>query len=650
MKPSGLAKRSPSRLSASLVMGLIILAAIVALGVLGPLFVNPKLARVGGVKANLEPSVEYLLGTDSQGRDVLTTLVLAIPPTLKTGLIAGTVSVLLGLSLGLLSGFYSGWIDSVIRTLSDVLMAVPVVAILILIVARMEEPDINLVALAIALLTWSGTARGIRAQVLTLRERTYIQVARANGASNLQVLFGEILPNLLPLLMATFIGAITAGIYSVMALEVLGLGSNDVPTLGMMIFWSQRMSAVLRGMVWWWSPPIVTIALIFIGLFLTSQGLDHFVNPTLAAVRRSRTPRRPLPAAASALPPNAHDNGGRASGSSLAVRDLKVVYETPAGPAEAVSAVTFTLAAGERLGLIGESGSGKSTLAMAVLRLLRPPGQVTDGAVLFEGRDLVTLAESELRKLRLKEIALMPQAAMNSLNPVTPVDAQIRDAIVAHDAKLSKRKLDDRVAEALTKVGLRPEVARRYPHQLSGGMKQRVAMAIAIVMSPKVIIADEPTSALDVVVQQQVMRTLGRLQKQLGAAVLLIGHDLGLIAQFSHRIGVMYAGKLVEVAPVQDILDNPLHPYTRALVDTLPDLEGKQALVGIPGLAPELLRLPSGCAFHPRCAFAHDRCRLEIPHLQSPGGARQVACHLYPELNALPAVEGRTPVPAEMIE
>ncbi|MCC7360540.1 MAG: dipeptide/oligopeptide/nickel ABC transporter permease/ATP-binding protein [Anaerolineales bacterium] len=630
-------------MSVSLVLGLITLAAIVVLGAVGPLFVNPKLARVGGVKANLAPSAQYLLGTDSQGRDVLTTLVMAIPPTIKTGLIAGTVSVLLGLALGLVSGFYSGWIDGLIRTLSDVLMAVPVVAILILIVARMEEPDINLVALAIALLTWSGTARGIRAQVLTLREHTYIQVARANGASNLEVLFGEILPNLLPLLMATFIGAITAGIYSVMALEVLGLGSNDVPTLGMMIFWSQRMSAVLRGMVWWWSPPIFTIALIFIGLFLTSQGLDHFVNPTLAAVRRSRGGKRPLPAAARALPQPSRD-------SSLAVIALKVVYETPAGPAEAVSAVTFTLQAGERLGLIGESGSGKSTLAMAVLRLLRPPGQVTDGAVLFEGRDLVTLPESELRKLRLKEIALMPQAAMNSLNPVMPVGAQIRDALAAHDPKLSKRALDDRIAEVLTKVGLRPDVARRYPHQLSGGMKQRIAMAIAIVMSPKVIIADEPTSALDVVVQQQVMRTLWQLQKQLGAAVLLIGHDLGLIAQFSDRIGVMYAGKLVEVGPVHDILNNPLHPYTRALVDTLPDLEGKQALVGIPGLAPELLRLPSGCAFHPRCAFALDRCRQDVPQLQSLGGARQVACHLYPDRAALPAVEGRTPQPAEMVE
>jgi peptide/nickel transport system ATP-binding protein len=262
----------------------------------------------------------------------------------------------------------------------------------------------------------------------------------------------------------------------------------------------------------------------------------------------------------------------------------------------------------------------------------------------------VTLPEGELRKLRLKEIALMPQAAMNSLNPVTPVGAQIRDAILAHDERLSNQALNGRVAEALTKVGLRQEVARRYPHQLSGGMKQRVAMAIAIVMSPKVIIADEPTSALDVVVQQQVMRTLGRLQKQLGAAVLLIGHDLGLIAQFSDRIGVMYAGKLVEVGPVQQILDNPLHPYTHALVATLPTLEGKQALVGIPGLAPELLRLPSGCAFHPRCPFALDRCRQEVPQLQTLAGVRQAACHLYPDRAALPALDGRTPQAVELVE
>jgi peptide/nickel transport system ATP-binding protein len=233
----------------------------------------------------------------------------------------------------------------------------------------------------------------------------------------------------------------------------------------------------------------------------------------------------------------------------------------------------------------------------------------------------------------------MPQAAMNSLNPVARVGPQIKEAFQVHLNIQSQQELDRRVAEVLKKVGLRPEVANRFPHQLSGGMKQRVAMAIAISLSPKVIIADEPTSALDVVVQKQVMLTLSRLQQELNAAVVLIGHDMGLIAQFADSIGVLYAGKLVERGPVNDVLDNPLHPYTRLLIDSLPDLEDKRELFGIPGLPPELLQLPPGCPFHTRCPAAMARCKQEIPVIQSPAPGRQVACHLYPQYDRLPDIE-----------
>jgi peptide/nickel transport system ATP-binding protein len=256
--------------------------------------------------------------------------------------------------------------------------------------------------------------------------------------------------------------------------------------------------------------------------------------------------------------------------------------------------------------------------------------------VLLEGRDLLSMPDRDLIKLRLKEVALMPQAAMNSLNPVVRVGPQFKDAIQAHMGRLPDRQMNEMIAQALAKVGLKPEVARRFPHQLSGGMKQRVVMAIATILHPKVIIADEPTSALDVVVQQQVMATLGRLQQELGAAVVLIGHDMGLITQFSDSVGVLYAGKLVERGDVQAVLATPLHPYSRMLIDSLPTLDGKRALVGIPGLPPELLHLPSGCAFHTRCPFAMERCKVETPALQTPLPGRQVSCHLYPEHKQLP--------------
>jgi peptide/nickel transport system ATP-binding protein len=508
----------------------------------------------------------------------------------------------------------------------------------------MDRPNIVVVAVIVGFLTWSGTARGIRSMVLTIRERSYTAVARANGETEIEVLFREVMPNLLPLMLASFIVAVTIGIGTVMGLEVLGLGNNVIPTLGMMLFWSQRFSAVLRGMYWWWGPPIVVIALIFVGLFFLSTGLDRYINPTIPVNKKRARARRSAQPATTATAKSPGD-------AILEVRNLRVIYETRAGIVKAIDDVSFTLRPGERMGLIGESGSGKTTMATAIMRLSRPPAYIVGGQVLLEGRDLLSLPDRDLIKLRLKDIALMPQAAMNSLNPVMRVSPQIKDAIVTHEGRLPQQQLDEMVAQALTKVGLKPTIARRYPHQLSGGMKQRVAMAIATILHPKVIIADEPTSALDVVVQQQVMSTMGRLQQELGAAVLLIGHDMGLVTQFADTLGVLYAGKLVERGSVQEILEKPYHPYTHMLIDSLPSLDGKHALVGIPGLPPELLNLPTGCAFHPRCPFAMERCKVETPVLQTMGTGRQVACHLYPEHTQLPAMQikidslGATEVP-----
>jgi peptide/nickel transport system ATP-binding protein len=238
----------------------------------------------------------------------------------------------------------------------------------------------------------------------------------------------------------------------------------------------------------------------------------------------------------------------------------------------------------------------------------------------------------------LRDIALVPQGAMNALNPVMRIGDQIADGIHAHEGELSRREMADRVARAMARVGLPVALVDRFPHELSGGQKQRVAIAIATVLNPAVIVADEPTSALDVVVQRQVMLTLGRVQEGLGAAVVLIGHDMGLIAQFADTVGVLYAGKLVEYGPIDAVLESPRHPYTRLLVDSLPRLDGKHELRGIPGLPPVLLNLPAGCPFTARCPYAFDRCPAETPLLQDVGPLHRVACHLYPDHATLPAV------------
>ncbi|HEY7033334.1 MAG TPA: ABC transporter ATP-binding protein [Thermomicrobiales bacterium] len=257
----------------------------------------------------------------------------------------------------------------------------------------------------------------------------------------------------------------------------------------------------------------------------------------------------------------------------LEVEDLHVHFPTPRGPVRAVDGVSLALNPGERLGLIGESGSGKSTVALAVMRLIKPPGEIVGGRILLDGTDLLELDEEEMRQRRLSDIALVTQGAMNSLNPVVKIRKQLIDGLAAHGVKLPRSGYEERLADLLRAVDLEPEVADLFPHQLSGGMKQRVCIATAISLRPKVIIADEPTSALDVVVQKRVMETLRRVQADLGASVILIGHDMGLMAQFAQRVAVMRAGKLLEVNGVHEIFAAPKHPYTRLLMESLPTFE-----------------------------------------------------------------------------
>jgi oligopeptide/dipeptide ABC transporter ATP-binding protein len=313
----------------------------------------------------------------------------------------------------------------------------------------------------------------------------------------------------------------------------------------------------------------------------------------------------------------------------LRVEDLRVYYHTQRGPVKAVDGVSFDLQPSSRLGLVGESGSGKSTMALSLMRMIKEPGKIEGGRILLGGKDVVNLSPEGVREVRLNEIAMIPQGAMNSLNPVARVRNQILDGLRAHNVKMSKKEMEGRVSDVLRWVDLDPTVANMYPHELSGGMKQRVCIAIAISLRPKVIIADEPTSALDVVIQRQVMETIGRVQEELGAAVILIGHDMGLMVQFVDRLAVMYGGKIAELGNVREIFREPLHPYTQLLIHSLPKLTDKGELTGIPGLAPSLLNAPSCCLFHTRCPHAMEVCKTVTPPPEEIRPNRYVACHLY---------------------
>jgi peptide/nickel transport system ATP-binding protein len=315
----------------------------------------------------------------------------------------------------------------------------------------------------------------------------------------------------------------------------------------------------------------------------------------------------------------------------LSVEDLKVFYWTRRGPIQAVDGVSFTIRRNERFGFIGESGCGKTTTMMAVLQLIKPPGKIENGRIMLDGRDICEMGKEELRQIRWRKIALVPQGAMNSLNPVMRIGDQIEDTITTHEPGVRKAQARTRIITLLDMVELPERVASMYPHELSGGMKQRVCIAMATALEPQLIIADEPTSALDVVVQKAVMQTLIGAQERLGSSLILIGHDMGLTAQVLDRIGVMYAGKLVEVGDVQDIYKRPKHPYTQALIASLPSLKEKKKGGGIPGLPPILLNPPSGCVFHPRCPHVMDVCRQIVPKLREIQPNQFAACHLFEE-------------------
>ena len=314
----------------------------------------------------------------------------------------------------------------------------------------------------------------------------------------------------------------------------------------------------------------------------------------------------------------------------LEVTDLSVDYLTEAGDVRAVDQVSFTLGAGEFLGVVGESGCGKSTLLFGIGQLLSPPGEVAGGSVIFRGTDMVGLRDEELRSVRWRDYSVVMQSAMNALNPMKSIGAQFKDTLQAHGSQ-SAGEIRDRSAEVLTLVGIDPAHLGSYPHQLSGGMRQRAMIAMALLFTPQLVMMDEPTSALDVVAQRSLMTKIRELQQSLGFAVIFVTHDMSVVSRYSDRMLVMYAGQIAEEASTQAIFERPLHPYTRGLMSAFPSLRGpRRDLVGIPGAPPDLARPPSGCRFHPRCPEVMPICPTHEPELYSVGGA-EVRCLLYTE-------------------
>ena len=312
----------------------------------------------------------------------------------------------------------------------------------------------------------------------------------------------------------------------------------------------------------------------------------------------------------------------------LRVVDLALRYSTRQGEVKAIQDVSFELARGQSLGLVGESGCGKTSLANCLMRLLPDNARLVGGQVFLDGKDLLSLSEEEIRKVRWRRISMVFQAAMNSLDPVYKVGQQVVDAIETHNVETTVADARERVARLFRMVGLDPQLMERYPHEFSGGMRQRAVIAMALSCDPDIIIADEPTTALDVIVQDRILRELKGIQEELRMSIIYITHDIAVVAEVTDRIGVMYAGNLVELGDTTDVFRSPLHPYTEALMSSFPSVSGeKRPLASLSGEPPNLANLPSGCAFHPRCPYATEICRHERPPQVGRGSQWAVCWH-----------------------
>jgi peptide/nickel transport system ATP-binding protein/peptide/nickel transport system permease protein len=559
----------------------------------------------------LPPSWHHLFGTTAYGQDIFSQVIWGTRLSLVIALAVGAVATALAVLVGVSAGYLGGATDGFLSLVTDVILVLPIFPLIIVIAAYNQGSGLLMLVVVLGVLGWSYGARQLRSQTLSLRRRDFLESALVRGERKSYVILHEILPTMTSLIVATFLGAAIYAVLTAAGLQFIGLGDPNSQSWGTMLYWAQNNEALFAGMPLWAIAPGVCVALLGASFALLNYAFDEISSPALRVrkLQRSRFPKAEPPPP----PPELAD---AADPPVLKVENLSVAYATDRGPVVAVDHVDIELARGEFLAIVGESGCGKSTLLYAIARLLGSPlpGEVIGGRVLFQGRDLVLLEERELRRVRWRDLSVVMQSAMNALNPVLTVRDQMRDACEAH-SNMTKREIEDRSREVLRLVSIDPVHLHSYPHQLSGGMRQRAMIAMALLFTPDLVIMDEPTSALDVVAQRSLMVQIKELQEQLGFAVIFVTHDMSLVSHFSDRLLVMYAGQVAELSQTRELFEQPLHPYSQGLLGAFPSLRGpKVRLLGIPGSPPDLANPPDGCRFAARCPRVEPRCTAaEVP-------------------------------------
>jgi peptide/nickel transport system permease protein len=619
------------------------LALIAGVAIVAPFALPAANAIFGDAYAlHQAPTWHHLLGTDTRGRDVLDRLLVGTRMTMLGVAEALIVALAIGVPAGLAAGFLGKWTERTIGWLTDLGLALP--GLIFVIVAASIFPG-NLFApmCVLGAVLAPGLARVVRAATLPVRGEVYIMAARVSGLSRPSIISREVLSRISGVVVVQASLVAGTALLTQCGLAVLSLlappsltplvpaGSN----WGGMIGDGISVIYVDPWLIW---PPGITVALTVLALVLLGDVVrdvmtDRWSAPSRPSRHRSNARRLPTARWRGSLPAAAAI-GLAETRALLSVEGLGISFATSAHTTAVVEDVTFDIQAGETVGLMGESGCGKTVTAMSIIGLLPHTGQITAGRILFDGQDLATFSERELRRVRGAQIGLISQDPMVALTPVYRIGWQVAEVVRRH-ASVSRSEAHRRALELLDRVRLPdPEaVADRFPHELSGGMAQRVSLAAALAGDPKLLIADEPTTALDVTVQAEILELLRELQRDTGMAILLITHDGSVVADICDRAVVMYAGQVVERAETTAFFDQPLHPYTQALLRSNPHyVTTASRLPTIPGTVPQPGGWPSGCHFHPRCDYATAACRKQPIPLEHPDLQRETRCVHYRQL------------------
>ena len=586
------------------------------------------------------PSGSNWLGTDDAGSDILLEVLRGTRVSLLVGLFASLISVGVGGSIGLIAGFLGGRVERLLMRVTDIVLVLPALPLAIVLVA-VTEPGLGNLILVIGLVGWTGSARLVRAQTLAIKERAFVHRARALGSSETRTLLTHVMPHVLPLIAANGALVVSQAILAESTLSFLGLGDPELSSWGRMLSFALARGALSAGAWWALVAPGLAIVGVVLGATLLGFGLEERAiggarrNHLTTGAPRARSVGRAGPDGDERANEGTPEEAASPTKPLLAVRGLTVEYPPRGGaPTRALEQVGFNLEAGEILGLVGESGCGKTTAMMSLMGLLPEGTEIVAGSIRIDGQELVGRSDTEIARRRGRDLGLVAQAAMNALNPVRDVHSQIAEsirhaALQRGDEAPSAGDVDQRVHELLERVDLPTDRASRFPFELSGGMRQRVVIAMALAANPRILLADEPTTALDVIVQDQILTLLDELRNDLGLAIVLVTHDLGVVAEICDQVVVMYGGTVAESAPVDDLFHAPAHPYTRALLEAFPDLDRPaEELRSIEGFPPRLDPPPPGCRFASRCSLVEERCRVEAPPLVRLSAGRRASCHL----------------------